>query len=402
MISHGFPEILQNSIAAVKPECLASVVIPVRNEAVCLPATLESLARQVDWRNQPLDPHSYEIIILANNCRDDSAAIVRRWQTKNPALSIHLVEAELPPENANIGYVRRILMNEAAGRLRNNRHKNGIIMTTDGDTRVAPNWVAANLYEIADGAEAVGGRILVNAAELRQMGGKARRFHLLDVGYRLAAAELEARLDVVSHDYLPRHHQHFNGSFAVTTEAFQRAGGVPDVRFLEDVAFYQALLRVDARVRHSPLVRVETSARCTGRTELGLSTQLTEWTIMGGSVHDYFVESAAAIERRVSLRARLRKMRKSESATISNAVIAAISGELFISEIYLGNEIRTTQTFGAMWEKIEREQMRVGDWARNYPLVAVEKALFDLRRRLIIRRGEQSPNIHSFSQTSSR
>ena len=92
--------------------------------------------------------------------------------------------------------------------------------TTDGDTLVAPNWIAAITKEIEKGAEAVGGRIFINPAELKNMNVKARSFHLRDTGYRLLAAELESRLDHLPHDSCPRHHQHFNGSFAVTTAGF--------------------------------------------------------------------------------------------------------------------------------------------------------------------------------------
>ncbi|MCY7377342.1 MAG: glycosyltransferase [Pyrinomonadaceae bacterium] len=388
--------------AGIKRECRVSVVIPIHNEAAYLPETLKCFARQIDWRERPLNPNLFEIIIFANNCTDESAAIARRWQKQNKALNVYVAEADLPPENSNIGFVRRLLMNEADRRLRNNNQQGGIIMTTDGDTCVAPNWIAANQREIKHGADAVGGRILINPAEIRKMDGKAKRFHLLDTGYRLSAAELEARLDYVSHDYLPRHHQHFNGSFAVTTDAFRRAGGVPDVRFLEDVAFYHSLLRVDARFRHSPTVRVTTSARRSGRTESGLSTQINEWTIMGQNADDYFVESAQSIERRICLRRRLRDLWNRGAAAVSVSEIAALAGQLFVCKSFLQAEFHDSKTFGGMLERVQHEQIRIGEWKKNFPLVTVEKALFDLRQTLETLRREKRKNNQSFAHTSSR
>ena len=389
-------------VADIGRDCLVSVVIPVHNEADCLPAALESFTRQVDVQKKPLDPSLFEIIIFANNCRDESAAIARRWKNENILLTVHVAEADLPPENSNISFVRRLLMNEANARLGRNRHQNGIIMTTDGDTCVAPNWIAANMQEIKNGADAVGGRILISPNEIRQMDGKARLFHLLDTGYRLLTAELEARLDCISHDCLPRHHQHFNGSFAVTTEAFRRAGGIPEVRFLEDVAFYRSLLRVDARFRHSPFVRVNTSARHSGRTESGLSTQISEWTAMGRNSDEYFVESAAAIERRVYLRSRLRDLWKRREMIPIVCEMDALADQLFVPESFLRTELENLQTFGAMLENIEREQHRIGGWANTYPLAAIEKTLGDLRRILKIRRRETPTGVQSFAQTSRR
>lgn len=384
----------------INPECFATVVIPVRNEAENISHTLRSLINQVDFQNRPLDRKSFEIVVLVNNCSDDSAAIVEAFAEKHSDYAIHFAEACLATENANIGYVRRWLMNEAETRLKHNKFGRGVILTTDGDTCAAPNWIAANLNEIKNGADAVGGRILIKSQDLRQMNHKARRFHLLDTGYRLLAAELEARLDFVAHDYLPRHHQHFNGSFAVTTQAFRQAGGVPQVAFLEDVAFFQSLMRIDARFRHSPLVRVETSSRTTGRTELGLSTQINEWTVMGENGDTYFVESAEAIAQRIYLRGILRKLHGEKNPR--PAQISMLAGKLLISPKVLETELARLQTFGSLLEKVHHAQHDAGEWKRKYPLTCVSRAINDLRKLLeIIRRENHSPE-RFFVHTSSR
>jgi glycosyltransferase involved in cell wall biosynthesis len=383
-------------------ECFVTVVLPVCNEAGYLLPTLKSLARQVDLQNRPLDPNLYEIIIFANNCTDNSAAIARRWRSENDSLNVHIAEACLPAESSNIGFVRRLLMNEAYLRLCRNRYKSGVIMTTDGDTRVAPDWIAANLREIKNGADAVGGRISIDFEDLRKMDAKARRFYLLDTGYRLSAAEIEARLDYLSHDYLPRHHQHFNGSFAVTTDAFRRAGGIPDVNCLEDVAFYHSLLRVDAKFRHSPFVRVKTSARRDGRTDLGLSTQINEWTVMGEKGDEYWVESARAIERRIKNRCDLRRLWRHGATADLNA--ALVAGNLHVSKKFLETQLFNSQTFGSLLEKVQQEQFITGEWANRYPLELITKALSDLRNLAErLRREKRALTAdHSFSQTSRR
>lgn len=384
----------------INRNCRVSIVIPVRNEAETIAETLKSLVNQVDLKNHRLAPDSFEIIILANNCTDNSADIVRFFAKANSDLNIHLAETHLPPEKANVGYVRRRLMNEAYARLCQNKFKSGVIMTTDGDTCPAPNWIVANLREIKNGADAVGGRILMKPRGLREMNEKTRRFHLLDTGYRLLAAELEARLDYIAHDYLPRHHQHFNGSFAVTTAAFDRAGGIPPVSFLEDVAFFQSLMRVDARFRHSPFVRVETSSRIAGRAEMGLSTQIKEWTVMGENGDTYFVENAASIAQRINLRSVLRSVWNGKEANFAR--ITRLADDLMISPNMLKNELQIKQTFGSLLEKVQRAQNAGGEWQRRYPLVCVSRAIWDLRQILeIARRQNHSPD-RFFSQTSNR
>jgi hypothetical protein len=64
---------------------------------------------------------------------------------------------------------------------------------------------------------------------------------------------------------------------ALTVAAYRQVGGLPVVRYLEDEALWRALCRHDLPVRHSPRVRVSTSARQQGRVEVGLSWQLREW-----------------------------------------------------------------------------------------------------------------------------
>lgn len=375
-------DILQPSLigAEINPNCIASIVLPVRNEAEFLSKNLESFARQVDTNERAFDPNLFEIIVFANNCDDRSAEIARAWQRKNSRLNVHIAEAKICRKNSNIGFVRRLLMNEAFARLRRNRLRNGVILTTDGDTEIAPNWLAANLHEIKNGADAVGGRILIDVDELKKMNRNARRFHLLDTDYRLLAAEAEARLDYVSHDYLPRHHQHFNASFAVTTAAFERAGGIPKVRYLEDVAFYHALLRVDARFRHSPFVKVKTSARHRGRTAVGLSTQINEWTVMGEKGIEFLVESAAAIAERNRLKKNLRDLwLKAQHYKVFRAEISSAAEKMLVREDFVFNQLNEPQTFGCLYEKILHQQIKQGDWAKKHPLEEIEKSLYDLR-----------------------
>lgn len=365
-------------------QCLASVVIPVRDEAENLAKTLKSVSAQFDSKGSPLDPRSFEIIILANNCRDNSAEIARQWQKKSGLPPIHVAEINLRAEDANIGFARRLLMNEAYHRLKTNNRKSGIIMSTDGDTQVAPDWIAVAIDEIENGADAVGGRIIIDNNELLKLDKKTRVFHLLDEKYRLLAAEFESYLDPQPCDSFPRHHQHFNGSFAVTTAAFEKAGGIPDVKFLEDVAFYNSLLRVDAKFRHSPQMRVFTSARNAGRTELGLSTQLKEWQIMGQNSDVYLVESADALEKKFAACRNLRLLQQNiEAGKFSNFTkISSIANNLCVSSEWIFEELEKRQTFGSLMEKIADEQAAKGEWNRQNPLTAVENAIFELKRKL--------------------
>ena len=215
--------------------------------------------------------------MLANNCDDDTADVVRRYAAMYSDMQLRVREETFPPQQANIGNARRTLFDDACERFER-EGVDGIVASTDADTCVAPDWIAQTQAEFAFGAQAVGGRIVLSPAGLHSLGPSLRAMHLRDTGYRILLANLEALVDPQPFDPYPRHHQHFGASLAVRVSTYRRAGGIPAVVTLEDMAFYNLLLGIDARVRHSPRVRVMTSARRDGRVAMGLSTQLVEWS----------------------------------------------------------------------------------------------------------------------------
>jgi hypothetical protein len=273
-------------------ELQACVIIPAKDEAHHLPATLAALAAQTELDGTPLPAGCLEIIVLANNCQDNTAAVVRQLAYCYPGLALHVAEVQLPGELAHVGQARRLLMDAAAQRLEATAGPSGLILSTDADTLVATDWLAACRAEVAAGAAAVGGRILTRPDDLEPDNLVAlnpcsdplvsatlavRRTQLRDATYHLLRNQLECLLDPCLHDPWPRHHQHFGASLALTVTAYRQVGGLPVVRYLEDEALWRALCRHDLPVRHSPRVRVSTSARQQGRVEVGLSWQLREW-----------------------------------------------------------------------------------------------------------------------------
>jgi glycosyl transferase family 2 len=274
-----------------------TVVVPARNEADGIAAALHALCKQVDKRGLPLDPKSYEILVLANNCDDGTAQIAHEVGSCYPQHHVHVCEVTFPPGHANIGHARRWLMDLAAERLGGFAHPRRIIASTDADTVATPDWLASISTEIAAGVDAVGGRIIMGHPG-DGTDPALRRYHLNDVAFLHLITELETRLDPLGHDPWPRHHQHFGANLATTVGAYLRVGGLPHVTTLEDMAYFDALRRADARVRHSPHVRVRTSSRRDGRVAIGLSTQLGEWAdaLDRGEIPP--VEAASAAEAR--------------------------------------------------------------------------------------------------------
>jgi hypothetical protein len=96
--------------------------------------------------------------VFANNCTDRSANVARKL-AKALSLNIRVVEEELPPAVSHAGAARRTVMDLAEAWLMETCDPTGVILTTDADSQVAPNWIAENLAAFELGADAVLGRI---------------------------------------------------------------------------------------------------------------------------------------------------------------------------------------------------------------------------------------------------
>ncbi len=333
--------------------CKVCVIIPVRNEAENIQATLLALTNQVDLTGKPLNKNCYEIIVLANNCTDNSVEIIRHFARNHPNLILHLVEKTIQSDRAHVGWVRKLLMDEAYRRFQLLGYGRGVIASTDGDTRVASTWIAATLAEIEAGADAVGGRIITNSTERNKLDQTTRLSFLRCIRYDYLTSQLEAAIDP-SFDSLPRHHCHYGASFAVTAQIYDEVGGLPPLLSCEDVALYNALMRVDARFRHSPAVRVVTSARAIGRAKAGLADRLSELKIMGKEQQCLWVESALTIETRFHLRRQLRYLWQTRADNSSKMTLVA--QKLGIERDVLAKIIWRSPTFGKAIEQISQYQ----------------------------------------------
>lgn len=282
------------------PSLARCVVVPARNEEKRLPRLIDALAGQRDLAGAPLPPDSFEVLLLLNNCTDRTASVARALQRKYPALRLRVAEVSYPPADAHVGKARQTLFETAFRRFASLSRTNGLILSTDADSRPALDWIAQNEAEIALGVEGVGGRVVLETDERAALTPGVRRLFLLDIGYRRALEELRSLHAPETHDPFPRHHQHFGASLCVTAAAYARAGGMPLQRSNEDVALYRAILSSGGRFRHSDRVRVFTSGREDGRAQKGLADAVGWWRAQVEAHQPIMVESAEATDERLA------------------------------------------------------------------------------------------------------
>jgi hypothetical protein len=168
-------------------------------------------------------------------------------------------------------------MNAASARFAAAGIHDGILCATDADTVPAPAWIAWTLREI-EAADAVTGRIIIDPLEYRALPAATQAMLTEENAYHFAVARLRTQIDPRAYDPWPRHWQRSGPSFAVRLAAYDRVGGVPPVRCLEDVALYDALESHGARIRHSLHVRVTTSARLHARAPGGFGERISAWS----------------------------------------------------------------------------------------------------------------------------
>jgi glycosyltransferase involved in cell wall biosynthesis len=174
------------------------VAIPVKDEEERLPACLRALAHQLDRSAQPIPAALVRVVLFANNCTDQSASLARKLGG-GLSLEFRVVEARLPPAIAHAGSARRAAMDLAEAWLVEAGESDGVILATDADSQVAPNWIAENLAAFAAGAEAVLGRINLDEEGDHLPEALYRRGALEDT-YEKLLTELSWLLDPLDHD----------------------------------------------------------------------------------------------------------------------------------------------------------------------------------------------------------
>lgn len=235
----------------------AVVAIPARNEVERIGECLRALDAQ-----EGLGASKLGVVLFLNNCTDGTAHVVAA-RPPSSRLCVRVIERVFI--GANAGWARREAMEAAALWLEEGDATDGVILTTDADSRVPADWVARNLAAITEGVEAVAGRTTLDDADAVRLPAALHARGALESIYEALLVELEALIDPIPHDPWPRHWTTSGATLAVRLSAYRQVGGMPPMAVGEDRAFVSSLLSSDARVRHDPDVVVVTSGRLDGR-----------------------------------------------------------------------------------------------------------------------------------------
>ncbi len=292
-------------LPALAPGCRLTVAIPARNEARLLGAALAALAAQRPLESGSPVRGTYDALVFVNNSSDATAEVARAFAAAHPELPLTVVCADMPRAAAHVGTARRWVMDAAAARFIAAARPGALVATTDADTIVAADWIAQTFRAAAD-VDAVATQVELGEDEAATLLAPVRLLYSRERSYRRSVAVAQDAIDPQPHDRTPRHASFVGAGFAVTAAAYAAAGGLPALPALEDLAFSHALLRIDARIRHSTLVRAATSARRIARAEGGFGSFLAHLHARAASGETFFVDDPRqtldAFESRAALR----------------------------------------------------------------------------------------------------
>ncbi len=265
---------------AIKPDrrsCLfdgagrraVAIAVPLKDEAAHIPAMLAALDEAACCYGALVT-----VVVVANDCVDASVALLESYVPRHIDLDWRAVS--MLPGACHAGWARRLALDVAADHL---SRPGDLLLSTDADTLVSPQWLRRIVGYVDEGFDAVAGHALTRAEERRRLGVKAKN-RLDRIGrYYTALAYLQAAAEPVPDDPWPRHFYEGGASIALTLAMYRRIGGAPTPSLAEDKALFDRVRAHGGKVRHPVDVRVFTSCRTQGRAPGGMADALAQWIV---------------------------------------------------------------------------------------------------------------------------
>jgi hypothetical protein len=313
------------------------VAIPVRNEEYGVIRCLDALGR-LEGRADSL----HQVLLVLNGCTDSTWEVVQVWM-RTHKLPICMVDVLLPAHANHAGGARAAALSLALQALAG--HEDGVVLTTDADTRVPHDWLERALDGVDAGCDVIAGDVDVEAASLTQWPASLRRRVQLEDQYALLLDEVDALCDPVPHNPWPTHRRCSGANLVFRASALGMLPCLPSPACGEDRALVAACLARDLRVRHDPGFRVETSARLRGRAQGGMADTLRRRKSRPDVPCDPLLETFTVHVHRATLRASIRRI---FSKGMLDQVLAEATGLTLPS-----SAAHACHYFGEAWQRLE-------------------------------------------------
>jgi hypothetical protein len=144
--------------------------------------------------------------------------------------------------------------------------RDGLLFSTDADSRPAPDWIGAGAAALSS-SDVVAGRIVRQDAAADPVQSRVERYF-----DRLHACR--RRIDPVPWEAIDTHHFGGGANIAVRASVYRALDGFRPLPQAEDAVFLDDAARAGFRVRRDAALVVETSSRRNGRAAGGLASAL--------------------------------------------------------------------------------------------------------------------------------
>lgn len=245
-----------------------AVAIPALNERASIVGCVAALSRQPEMLPRTV---RFSVHVLANNCTDQTAAVLRRNFGDCDWLRVH--EITSAADKANAGWARRAALEYAAKDL---SAPDDLILSSDADTVVPQDWAGKMFRYLADGFDAVAGIARIRAGDWGELTAEQRRRLQLLTKYQVLLSYLRKDRSAPD-DPWPNHGYEGGASIGLTFGMYRMIGGCPPLPCGEDRALFDAVRTAGGRIRHALDVRVFTSGRRIGRAKGGTADTIGLW-----------------------------------------------------------------------------------------------------------------------------
>lgn len=206
------------------------------------------------------------IVLLINNSTDGSWSLAHRFLSAS-GFGFLMARVTLDPEISDAPHARRLALDIGA-----HLAPDGVLLTTDADTLVDPDWVSTTFTHIRAGSDLVCGSVSIDPEELRTLPWPVRRCGEVEAAY---SADLEKLWQQWTGGTAPGFQIPAMGaSLALSVARYRAVGGMPTPPVAEDKALAKLARRHSWSIALASDVRVETSGRLVARAAGGMGDAL--------------------------------------------------------------------------------------------------------------------------------
>jgi cellulose synthase/poly-beta-1,6-N-acetylglucosamine synthase-like glycosyltransferase len=225
------------------------VAIPARNEAELTGACLLAVRRALAELPPRIDR---AVCLVADRCTDDTMRIARSvfggWSCGLVVRNTH---------DLSIGEVRDLGIRQIRTALHGHAPEHVLLLNTDADTTVAPDWARSHVARAEKGSHAVAGTADLSPTTSLPPHAQRRYRDILDEARRPEG-----------------HGTVYGANLGLRADAYAAVGGFGALHTGEDHDLWRRLGRAGYRRCYDPGPTVVTSARLSGRAEQGLADLL--------------------------------------------------------------------------------------------------------------------------------